>query len=149
MCRKGFIGWDWDAGCGCCCTLIFKIADLNQLENYSPRFDCVKLSSTVAGSLSIFFGCFSSSAGNDTSIPMGGALWESSDVSPLSWKSSVRGTSILRSGALGESSMRPLLAGRKWGRRSEGEIRWKVLVSNLHLTLCLDEQSIHAMKDLR
>ena len=91
-------GWDSEPGklVGAGCTNIFTNITVNQIKYYSPGFDssCIKLASTVAGSLSLFVGCFCSNVGNGTPIQTGGALaWgESSDVydesSSLSWNSS-------------------------------------------------------------
>jgi hypothetical protein len=143
---------------GADCTVIFTNTKLNQVEYYSPRFDCINLASTVAGSLSFFVGCFCSKVGNDTSIPTGGASSDVYDVelSSLSWKSSVggdpkvesgsnvgNGTSILpvACGALRESSDaydEPFsVSWKSSGRRSEDGIRRKVLVSKSQLTRVL------------
>jgi hypothetical protein len=88
---------------GASCTVIF--ANTTNQINYSPAsgFDCIDLASTVAGSLSLFVGCFCSNVGNGRSIPTGGALGESSDAydvskASLSWKSSVGGDPKTESG---------------------------------------------------
>jgi hypothetical protein len=84
----------------------------------------------VAGSFSIFVGFFSSNVGDDTSIPTGGALGESSngydELPSLSSKNSVGGDPKVESGSNEPS---PLSRKRSGGRRFEGGIRGKVLVS--------------------
>ena len=81
---------------GAGCTNIFINTIVNEIEYYSPGFDCINLASTAAAGLSLVVsGCFSSNVGNGTSIPTGGALGESSDaydeLSSLGWNSSGRG----------------------------------------------------------
>lgn len=62
---------------------------------------------TVAGSLSLFLGCFCSNVGNGTSIPTGGALGKSSDayveLSSLNGKNSGGGDPKVESGGNLES----------------------------------------------
>ena len=57
-----------------CPINIFTNTAVNKIKNYSPGFDGINLASTVAGSLSLFVGCFCSNFGNGTLILTGGAL---------------------------------------------------------------------------
>jgi hypothetical protein len=78
---------------GASCKTYIQKHPVKYIKHYSPGFDCVDLSSTVAGSLSLFVVCFCSNVENGVLIPIGGALEESSDgndeLSSLRWKNSV------------------------------------------------------------
>ena len=98
--RKGFIGWGWDSGTGKVVgagrTNVFSNTTVNRIKCHSREFDCIDLASTVAGTLSLFVGCFCLNVGNDDEL--GESFDAYDELSSLSWNGCGGGAPKVESG---------------------------------------------------